>query len=279
MYACCSVLPSRVESPVFASSVKKLASYAEISQIYIFYPKHCRRLDIAYPEVPVWMKQTQKVNVVSCEDMGPATKFLSLLDMVPQNQLYGVLLFDDDRMYPEGWWEPLIESYKQHKGESAVGRHGSLKVYDCFSYSTWNFSGDEEAFLSMKTTFGVIYPRKALPSCTAEAVEFIQKYKKYGSENNDDMMLAAWCFKNDTKIYIIPTKKEDFSTWEIKNANENDAASLCLKPRHVQKQLELASKMMFEGDFPVPWVDIAAYVAIGILIIALIVFIVFIIIS
>jgi len=272
--AACSVLPSRVNSLKFQNTVLMLAANPRVSVVYIFYPTFCKRLNENYPIQPSWMS-AHKVKVQNCEDVGPATKIVYALDLFDQDSpSTGIILFDDDRTYPATWFDDLMNAYEAFQGKHAVGRNGSLAKYSPFCFDSWNKGSREKQFFAMKTTFGVIYPRTALPVSKTAALETIAQYKDYDSECNDDMMLASWCHKSNTSIFLVPTSKQGIEEWTQLNLEEDDHDSLSKRSDHVRKQIQLASKMMQNGDFPTPWADVWSFVAVALVVLALFIFII-----
>ncbi len=273
--ASCTVLPSRINNENFRQSVDIFCEHPLIDRVIIHYPRMCKRLQQPYPDPPSWMQTRLKIQVNMCEDYGPVTKVAPLLDMFDSsNNDVGVILFDDDRLYPSQWIDELIIAFQKHNRLAAVGRHGSLHKYLPFQYDTFNMTNEDEPFLSIKTTFGSIYPLCALPSSSVEAIDFVTKYKEYGSMNNDDMMLAAWCYRTQTSIFVITTSSEMMQTWNAFNKDSNDDVSLSEIQHHVPKQLSLASAMIAKGDFPCPWPDLACIIGVTILVIMLLILLV-----
>jgi hypothetical protein len=220
-------------------------------------------------------KSSAKLEVRPTEDVGKATKIVPLLDLVPTEYSSGILLFDDDIDYPTDWFDGLLQAFADHNGMCAVGRNGSLHRFNPFQYDTFNHSKSEKRFLSMKTAFGAIYPRSALPATSNAAMESIAKYKEYGSEQNDGMMLASWSHISKTSLLIIPTSKEQEQELNQLNTYLSDDVSLSRVPNHVGTQVKLASKMIGNGEFPTPWADIWTIVALIIGIIAIFFFLIF----
>ena len=270
--ASCTVLPNRITNENFRKSVDTFCNHPSIDRVIIHYPKTCKRLQQPYPEPPSWMQTSFKVQVNMCEDLGPVTKVAPLLDLFDaSNTDVGVILFDDDRLYHYQWIDELIIAFQAHNRLAAVGRHGSLHKFLPFQYDTFNMTHEDEPFLSIKTTFGSIYPLSALPSSSVEAVDFVTKYENYGSMTNDDMMLAAWCYRTQTPIYVITTSTEMMQQWNACNKGVNDDVSLSEIQYHVPKQLRLASAMIAQGDFPCPWPDISCIIGVTILFIMLLI--------
>ena len=97
----------------------------QLDTIYWFYPKKSKRFDIDYPEVPKWTSEYKNLSVIRCEDYGPATKIIPLLDMdIDQNSR--IVIFDDDCEYPKNNIELLDKNFKDNLG---LGFMGSLRTY------------------------------------------------------------------------------------------------------------------------------------------------------
>lgn len=271
LVASCSVLPSRVNNEKFRQSVEMLCTLDKISNIYIQYPKTCVRLKLDYPEPPNWMKNNPKIIINSTKDVGPLTKVAPLLDIIPRSYDCGIVLFDDDILYDINWWKDLISSFEKHQRLSAVGKHGSLHRYIPYCYNQFNTKYEDEPYLVLKTSFGVIYPRFALPDSCSDALEKTSKYLQYGSYNNDDIMLSSWCYTSGTVLYVNSSSPESIASFKSNNSI-NDDVSLCKIKSHEVAQVKLASKMMQEGDWPVPWSDITTSASLILLTIILLVF-------
>ncbi len=273
--ASCSTLPSRVNNIDFQSTVETLANNPRISLIYIHYPKFCQRLNIPYPEVPHWMQSNPKIIVNECADFGPATKFMPLSDIYPAKSDIGVLLFDDDRKYPQTWIDGLLDAFERYNRNAVVGRHGSLHKYLPFQYDAFNMTNDDQEFLCLKTTFGVIYPFNIFPACSKTAMEFVEKYKDKALLRNDDMLLASLAYHAKTSLYVIATTFLEKKSWDETNDDSKiDDVSLAKIPSHVKDQIELARSMMMNGDFPTPWADIGTVIGAVLFVIFIIIFLV-----
>jgi hypothetical protein len=273
--ASCSVLPSRVNNENFQHTVKHLCANDRISHVYIHYPKYCERLEIPYPDVPAWMYESKKIIVNECVDFGPLTKIAPLLDIYPPKSDIGVFLFDDDRLYPQIWINELINAFEHHNRNDVVGRHGTLNKNLPFQYDKFNMQNEEQEFLCLKTTFGVIYPFNAFPESSKIAQTFLEKYKDKAIRRNDDIVLASWCYHAKIPLYAIQTTIAEKKQWDTWNDDAKmDDVSLANIPHHVQDQLELVQKMIANGDFPVPWADIGTVIGAVVFVILMIIFLV-----
>ena len=90
-----TTIPSRIDSlgPTIKSLLRQTARAREIR---LCVPAWSKRENCSY-DVPAWLRQLPGVTIVSCEDQGPATKFLSTLRAVALDQ--AVVVVDDDRVY------------------------------------------------------------------------------------------------------------------------------------------------------------------------------------
>jgi len=197
---------------------------------------------------------------------GDFTKVLPLLDMEDMNgsRDFGVILFDETKSYPPEWFEDLMSAFDRHNGKCAVGKHGSLHKYLPFRYDKFNWEVDDEPFLSMNTEFGAIYPASALPPSCEAALAFQEKYKNHEPQSLD-LVLASWCYKTKTKMYLTPISEEILETWVELNGD-------IVKTTTGKENMQLGTAMMFEGDFPVPWADVGTIAGSVVLVVTLFIF-------
>jgi hypothetical protein len=257
--ASCTTLPNRVNNANFQESVLDLCNNSRVHLVYIHYPQRALRLEQDYPPIPEWMKCHPKLKVNPCIDFGPLTKVAPLLDIYSvQDSLrecIGVLLLDDDNKYTQAWWDELMDRFLYYKGQATVGREASLHCFKPFQWDKFNMGTVDEPYMVIKTACGVIYPRHALPENSQSAFSFTQKYEKYGSLRNDDMMLGAWCYKSHIPLYAIPTTPEQLVEFKQgEGIREMDALSRA--PQHVKTQVRLATAMVTGGDLAPPWPDV-----------------------
>ena len=90
-----TTIPSRIEAlaPTLKSLLRQTVRPAEIR---LCLPAWSEREQRAY-EIPAWLRSLRCVTLAPCDDVGPATKFLSTLRAVPADQ--AVVVVDDDRIY------------------------------------------------------------------------------------------------------------------------------------------------------------------------------------
>ena len=264
--ASCSTLPSRVENENFQKTVTQLTQNKRIDFVYIHYPKFCKRLKIDYPPIPSWMNENEKIKVnYGVEDCGPLTKVAPLFDLFSHDKTtdLGVFLFDDDRLYPFTWIEELLDAFDSCGRSCVVGRQGTLNKTIPFSYDKFNYSKKLKEYSCVKTASGVIYPFSCFPNSLKDAIALAEKYKEQASYRNDDMMLASWCYKTLTPIFIIPVTNMQMEEWYSFNDEKyNDAVSLSAIPNHTKPQIALAQSMIENDDWPIPWPEITIVIVV-----------------
>lgn len=94
-----TTIPSRIE--LIAMTLKSLLDQTVLpARIRLNVPYHSRRENRDY-QIPGWLEGLQMVEIVRCDDFGPATKlFPTLGDAAADDPL---VVVDDDRLYPPGF--------------------------------------------------------------------------------------------------------------------------------------------------------------------------------
>lgn len=92
---CLTTIPSRVDR-LDLTLKSLLVQRVRPKAIRLHLPRHSRREGCPYP-VPAWLAAIDCVQVVRCDDLGPATKLLPALAELPSAQR--ILVVDDDRVY------------------------------------------------------------------------------------------------------------------------------------------------------------------------------------
>ena len=96
-------LPSRL--PAIENTLKSLLNQTRPPQrILLNLPYHSRR-ECRDLEVPKFLEQLETVELVRCQDWGPATKLLPTLERLPRDQM--IVVVDDDRIYHANLIEDL----------------------------------------------------------------------------------------------------------------------------------------------------------------------------
>lgn len=122
---CLTTIPSRL--PFLVPTLKSLLVQSVTPRaVVIHIPERSRREGVEY-HVPDDLHGLKVVEVVRCEDWGPATKILpALLSSLPDQRIISV---DDDRLYRPTFIEDLVTAADQHP-DSAVGCCGLRVPHD-----------------------------------------------------------------------------------------------------------------------------------------------------
>lgn len=94
----------------------------KLDALYFGKPKYCKRLNIEYPELPEYIKNT--CTVIECEDHGPITKIYAPLLMENDPDTI-IITFDDDVLYDPSLVEKLIKCHLK-KPNCAISCGGLL---------------------------------------------------------------------------------------------------------------------------------------------------------
>ena len=106
---CLTTTPSRVEH--LDGALKSLLSQTvRPALIRLHMPDYSVREECGY-ELPVDLKSLRSIEIVHCQDDGPATKLIPALRDLPPDQ--PVLVVDDDMLYPSG----MIAAYEKQLRE------------------------------------------------------------------------------------------------------------------------------------------------------------------
>lgn len=117
-------LPGRL--PLAAMTLKSLLRQTRLpARIRLNLPAFSWREQKAYV-LPEWLKGLKSVEIVACEDYGPATKLIPSLDL-PSDQK--IVVVDDDRIYPANLIADL-EAAAQAMPDAAVGMSGWVAPAD-----------------------------------------------------------------------------------------------------------------------------------------------------
>ena len=175
--------------------------------IYWFYPYKSKRFNIEYPEIPEWTKEYKNLQVVRCEDNGPATKIIPLLDMDIENNKK-IVIVDDDSEYPENAIELLNKNFKPGVGLGYSGSAREYIPYDLFTsgtaFKTTGISWKNKVNIMLCSNM-VMFPRFMYPKSSQEYLDDMKKVKN--SFLNDDLMNTYYAGKNKIKFYLIYNQK------------------------------------------------------------------------
>ncbi|WP_067896702.1 hypothetical protein [Nocardia vaccinii] len=93
-------------------------------RLLLAWPRHSLRSGVAYPDPP---SLPAEVDIVQCEDEGPATKLLPALRAEPNAVL---VVVDDDAIYPQTFLEDLLAAHRQDPA-AALGLRGQYVRFGC----------------------------------------------------------------------------------------------------------------------------------------------------
>lgn len=116
-----TTMPDRLKSSHFQFNVcSMLRQTYRPKQMLINIPYTLKKTGVAY-EIPSWLEklssQDSTIELVRCEDEGPATKFLpSLRRYEFSNPLQLIVVCDDDSEMPRRQIEMYQQAYKEHSG-------------------------------------------------------------------------------------------------------------------------------------------------------------------
>jgi hypothetical protein len=239
-----------------------------VGELYIFYPKYAKRLNKAYPEPPASLKKLPRVRIVTCEDHGPLTKAYPSTDLATLAPTTGIILFDDDRIYPANWTSPLVEEYRKHDGRAGVGYSGAIPVNKLKGIlGRWNTGKSADKVGVLQTTFMSMYPRSAFPRNSRACVDSLNKLSS-AAFTNDDFVLGTWAHRNKVPLLLVPVTKPEIARFVRVNM-EDDAHvhakravramiptddALTVSSGQQRKQMRLATSYIMSNKLPCPWV-------------------------
>jgi len=267
--ACCSTLPSRISTGALERSVRSMLTQPHIDEIYVFYPPFAKRLGIPYPPPPAALLKMPRVRIVRAEDHGPLTKAYPATDISTLNSTTGIILFDDDRVYPANWTTPLVTEFERRGRRAAIGYCGAIPVNRISPMlGDWNTTKHPYRVGVLQTTYLVLYPRAAFPRNTRACVASLANLSD-AAFTNDDFVLGVWAHKNKVPMVAVPVtpaEKEDFVEVNLADdvAQANAVAnmrmmmltddSLAVSAGQQRKQMRLVLSYVFTNKLPCPWV-------------------------
>ncbi len=149
-----STIPPRISK--IEPLLENLQNQEIIDVIYLNIPWYCKKLKMKY-KIPSFIKKYNKVYINRCEDYGPATKLLPVLEK-EVNPNTNIIICDDDNIYKSTWASKLID-------------HSNKNLNKVISYSSWNTQTQYNGTLNF-TVFsafkGVIFKR-----------HFFKNFKKF----------------------------------------------------------------------------------------------------
>jgi hypothetical protein len=111
--ACLTTIPSRL--PYLELTFKSLLAQSwAISKIRLHIPPYSQRENCPY-QVPDHWRRRPWLEIVECQDYGPATKLIPALQDLAADQR--VLVVDDDMVYPASLVQNLLRRAEAHPGQ------------------------------------------------------------------------------------------------------------------------------------------------------------------
>ena len=103
-----TTLPERIKSKRFKNVIQRILEQVESVQLNI--PPTWKRTGEKY-EIPNWIKNHKRIEIVRCQDQGPVTKILGGLDNIKDSQK--VVVIDDDIIYQKNFVNRLNQQLSE----------------------------------------------------------------------------------------------------------------------------------------------------------------------
>ena len=242
----CTSQPHTVSGALKAIS-SQLRQTVPPDRILWFLPYRNLRLGIDYPDVPAWARSIPSLEIVRCQDYGPATKFVPLLDRADVQPRDNIVIFDDDREYDERSIERLLRSQRQcpHK-RASFGFWGHHFRYVPFMHSKRGpviqseFSELNRVFVLLGTA-QILTRRSWLPSSSQVYIrEMLSTPRLF---LNDDHGLAQHWFRSKTRLYVVPSAQRFADTEQPGMLSYTNSTLRC--------EFDLICR----NWLPIPWLD------------------------
>jgi len=217
-------------------------------KILIAIPNHYLRWGIDF-DVPKWLTKIPDVNIVRCNDYGPATKWMC----ASYADTEFVIVCDDDREFKHKAAEKLINSLDENE---------STSFYGMFWWYDWNDKGKgvDETFLICQAADSWIVPTKKLnnfPTFWYRAFNFYEQCFYI-----DDVVVSAYMKHANIDYTCINYDEEDsgaakdlsksFSEYSLLNMKDINSKHLRMEQQtHVRdKMLEMIKGETNLKSFP-----------------------------
>lgn len=217
---CLSTIPSRL--PYLQTTLKSLLTQSRRPQkIRLHLPNFSKRESIGY-EIPSWLLQSKSVEIIRCEDYGPATKLIPAVEDFAQNQK--LLILDDDMIYPSGLVDHMYKA-SQSRGDMAIASSGWVVPDDLICH-----------FVTLKHNLLQLPPMPYKCTRVKEhtRVDILQGYSSYlvkpsffdlselkdysdapdAANYVDDVWISAHC---KAEKFVIPFSRFCFHSMKLKN--------------------------------------------------------------
>jgi len=144
IYVSLTIIPERVKN--LSKTVNSLLSQKkEPDKIFINVPKKYQRYNEIIEDNQIPQFNSEKVEVVRCEDCGPGTKILGSIDKMEKDSM--VILVDDDNIYEDYMIEKFLYFFKKAPNNAysfyvhPLGNFGVGQGADGFAINTKYLEG------------------------------------------------------------------------------------------------------------------------------------------
>ena len=125
IYISFTTIPSRINGikPILNSFINQTVP---VEKIFLCIPKYSIREQVSY-EIPSFMYDEPyktKVEIIHCDDFGPATKLLGSINNVRNSDL--IIILDDDRITNPNTVELLLKGHNTHPSD-IIYLHGTYQ--------------------------------------------------------------------------------------------------------------------------------------------------------
>jgi hypothetical protein len=206
-----SVVVSMTTTPMRISKIEPvlnsiLTQTVQPSKIYMHIPHIFKRENLHY-EIPDFILNNDKIFVNRCDDMGPITKILPIVDVL-QDPNALVVSVDDDIVYHPTMIETLLENNRKHGGECVV----------CGTTGFGNVNESDMSVEHVEGYSGVLYKRKFLDDFDRSVLEHTECL--YG----DDYIISQHLKKKGVPMFSTEKEQEYRSRLIFTELSENSDA-------------------------------------------------------
>lgn len=200
-----STTPHRINAigPTLQSLYKQNIN---IDHIYISIPYIFKRDNLEY-EIPNWLSNDKRVEILRSDDYGPATKLLGVLEQADLPPDAIIITVDDDINYPKNLVLQLAYKAKTNPNH-AVGLRGSDIEYDPdgniaeTSIEGFNNNINPDAYVSFLQGYaGIAYQRKFFDHTIFDISQAPRE-----CINSDDLYLSFYIAKHNIKRQLLLNK-------------------------------------------------------------------------
>lgn len=125
IYVTLTTVPQRIISDVFRKNMIAILDQ-NITQMVMNIPYVYKRTGEQYT-IPTWITSHHKIHVNRCEDVGPATKLLASIDIIPLNSI--VIVLDDDILYQDFCVQGIVNKLYKNPNTVVVWTFGTWPAW------------------------------------------------------------------------------------------------------------------------------------------------------